>query len=125
MFNVYNWQECAFTNFYFVDSLENNLFSDSISLGDFKVTAIRGSVAINSPYIYDDIQLFEVSLSQDISDNPGIALFEFEGYPSDTVVFTFVESKNRYYIETLYYNGELLEDNSFGDCGTQLHKIIK
>lgn len=121
----YTPQQCAYSTFSFVDINGNDLFTDTLSVEDFQVTALKGNAVIEASFVHGNIHAIEVSFLGDLDDYSAIALFELKGYTSDTVVVNFKENKKEYFIKNLYYNNELYEDNNFAQCGSHWHKIIK
>jgi len=124
---TYTPQQCSSAVFSFVDSDGNNLFADSLlSVEDFQVIEVKGTSSAKSY----DMPEFEVFFSREKSDyntfnDTVIALFEFTGFATDTVVVTIEENKKELFIKKLFYNGELLEDNdNYRQCGNW-HFIVK
>ena len=122
------YTECTTSEFSFINEENNDFFlNDSCcTIENFEITSIEGFANVHEYYLSEDDNLYHFIIGfGEVPHRACTTLFHF-GNETDTIIVKFNQEGCGYYIEKLYYNGELIEDNDdLMWCGTHSHKILK
>ena len=118
---------CSNAEFIFVNQTGKDIFNpetlNHLNITSFEAFANDSISRLNFTDTADGVNVFYVWLYGEI-EKVGTTYLKFGNITVDTILAKFEEKGNSLFISELYYNGVLIEKNeSWGECGNQIHKI--